>query len=394
MVQPIKSEFLLDPNIIFLNHGSFGACPRVVFEQYQTYQRALESNPVNFFHGVYGKLIPEARRRLGNYLGVSGNDVVYFPNPTTALRMILRAYKLEPGDEILTTDVEYPSMVDTWNFYCHMTGARFIEHPIPFPIRSHEETVEAFWSGVTPRTKVIHISHIAVYNALIYPVAEICRRAREAGIFTIVDGAHAPGQIPLDLKQIGADVYLGACHKWMCTPKGAGFAYVRPEAQDRVAEHLAIPRGWIDAQTHQRTEAYPNGDSIYVNLFQYQGTSEPSAYLSVPAAIDFMQSHDWEAQRARCHDLARQTRQRVNDLTGLPPVSPDSTDYYSMMASFYIPREFQAKLSEELTRRNIVFVILERNHHLLMRISYQAYNSQDDADRLIETIEDVIKGKV
>jgi isopenicillin-N epimerase len=275
-----------------------------------------------------------------------------------------------------------------------MNGTRFIEQPIPFPVKSHEETVETFWRGVTPRTKVIHISHIAVYNALIYPVEEICRRARQAGIFTFVDGAHAPGQIPLDLDAIGADVYLGACHKWMCSPKGAGFAYVRPEVQDRVVEHLAIPRGWVDEQTHQHTSSYPQDGSAYVNSFQYQGTSEPAAYLSVPAAIDFMQSHDWEAQRERCHDLAHQTRQRVNALTGLPPVSPDSTLYYSMMSSFYIPKEIQTKLCEELARRNIVYVLMGHNDHLLMRISYQAYNSQQDADRLIETIEDVLSGKV
>ena len=222
MVASLRELFLLDPNIIYLNHGSYGACPRPVFERYQAWQRELELNPMGFYGERQPALMTVAREALGAYLGVTGGDVVYFANPTTATRIICRSLQLEPGDEILATDWEYPAMESTWDFVAHLRGSRFVRQPVPVPMDDPMAWADAYWSGVTPRTRILYLSHISFTSSLIFPVAEICRRAREAGIMTFIDGAHAPSQIPLDLAAIDADIYVGACHKWLCAPKGAG----------------------------------------------------------------------------------------------------------------------------------------------------------------------------
>jgi selenocysteine lyase/cysteine desulfurase len=204
----LKEYFLLDPNVIYLNHGSFGACPRPVFEAYQNWQRELERQPVGFI-GQRSAFMGKARIRLANYLGVHADDVVYFPNPTTAINMVARNVKLQTGDEILTTDHEYGAMNRTWGYVCKKAGVKYINRPMPLPLTTVEAVVETFWAGVTPRTKVIFISHITSPTALIFPVKEICQRARQAGILSIIDGAHAIGQIPLDLVDLGCDIYTG-----------------------------------------------------------------------------------------------------------------------------------------------------------------------------------------
>jgi isopenicillin-N epimerase len=210
----MKELFLLDPEITYLNHGSFGACPRPVFEVYQNWQRKLEHQPVDFLLRRAGDLLAEARAALAAYIGSDTEEVVYASNPTTAANFVAHSLDLQPGDEILTTDHEYGAMDRTWHFICKKTGANYRQHPIPLPVTTPEDFAESFWSAVHPQTKVIFLSHITSPTALIFPVRDICQRARQAGILTIIDGAHAPGQIPLDMGEIGADFYTGACHNW------------------------------------------------------------------------------------------------------------------------------------------------------------------------------------
>jgi len=221
--------FLLDPDVIFVNHGSFGACPRPVFAAYQAWQRELERQPVEFLGRRFAALIAEARTALGAYVGAGADDLVYVPNATTGLNIVARSLELAPGDEVLATDHEYGALDRTWRFICAKRGARYVRQPVELPITSAEEVVEAVWAGVTDRTRVLFLSHITSPTAIIIPVAELVRRAREAGIITVVDGAHAPGQIPLDLESLGVDFYAGNCHKWMMAPKGSAFLYARRE---------------------------------------------------------------------------------------------------------------------------------------------------------------------
>ncbi len=323
-----KSLFLLDPEVHFLNHGSFGACPRPVFEAYQRWQRELEGQPVAFLGRRVTGLLAESRAALAAYLGVRANDVVYCPNPTTAINAVARNLArpdspvlLEPGDEVLATDHEYGAMDRTWRYVCRLTGAAYIRQPIPLPVTTHAGLVERFWAGVTARTRVIFISHITSPTALTFPVAEICRRARAAGILSIVDGAHAPGQVPLDLAALGADIYTGACHKWLCAPKGSAFLYARPEVQPWL-EPLVVSWGW---EAERLCPPAEDGPSTFVDWHEWQGTRDVAAYLAVPAAIAFQEQHGWDAVRRRCHKLARETRERINQLTGLAPICPEES---------------------------------------------------------------------
>ncbi len=323
----LKALFLLDPDVVFLNHGSFGACPLPVFETYQTWQRELERQPVAFLGRQAAALMAHARAQLAAYLGAAADEIVYFPNPTTAMNMVARSLRLRPHDEILATDHEYGAMDRTWRFICHQTGARYVRQPIPLPVTDADAWVETFWNGVTERTKVIFLSHITSPTALTFPVEAICRRARAAGLLCIVDGAHAPGHIPLHLPTIGADLYTGACHKWLCAPKGAAFLYARREVQHWL-DPLVVSWGYDSDR--------PSG-SQFIDYHEWQGTRDLAAFLTVPAAIEFQARHDWQAVRQQCHQLASATRQRLNTLTGLAPICPDSPQWFTQMFAAHLP---------------------------------------------------------
>lgn len=382
MHDSLKSEFLLDPNVVFLNHGSFGACPKRVFDDYQRWQLELERQPVEFLGRRITTLLAEARAKLAEYVGAATDEVVYFPNPTTAINMVARSLNLKPGDEILTTEHEYGAMDRTWRFVCNKTGARYLHRPIRLPVTSHEEFVEAFWAGTTERTRAIFISHITSPTALIFPVQEICRRAREAGLLSVVDGAHAPGQIPLNLAELGADLYTGACHKWLCGPKGSAFLYARREVQAWL-EPLVVSWGW-ESET-------PSG-SQFVDHHEWQGTRDVAAFLATPAAIQFQAEHDWGAVRAECHGLASETRRRIDDLTGLAPICPDSRDWFSQMAAIRLPPVDVSSLKERLYNDyRVEAPLFKWNDQPFMRVSFQGYNSRTDADALVDALKHLMQ---
>jgi isopenicillin-N epimerase len=375
----LRDLFMIDPDVVFLNHGSFGATPRVVFEEYQRWQAELERQPVEFLSRRRDDLLDSARAKLATYLNADADDVVFVTNATSGLNVIARSFPLETGDEILTTDHEYGALDLTWDYLCGKAGAHCVRHHIPLPVTSHAEIVESFWSAVTPRTKIIFLSHYTSPTALIFPVKEICACAREAGILTVIDGAHAPGHIPVDLKKIGADIYSGNCHKWLCAPKGSGFLHVRPEHHEWV-ESLTVSWGW-------------RGESTFVSRNQWQGTRDIAAFLSVPAAIEFQQSYNWDAVRARCHDLASETRRAVADLTSLEPICPDSPDWFAQMISCPIPVddvvEAKARLYDEF---KIEAPLVEWQDKKMIRVSYQGYNVHDDLEKLMEGLRHVISG--
>jgi len=378
----LKNLFLLDPNIIYLNHGSFGACPKPIFEIYQNWQRQLEREPVEFLGRRSTQLLADSRQRLAQYLRVNSDDVVYFTNPTTAINMVAHnLFKFNnpligPGDEILTTNHEYGAMDRTWRYLCKQSGARYVQKAIPLPLEDEEGFIKTFWSGVNQRTRVIFMSHVTSPTALRFPVAEICRRARRAGILTIIDGAHAPGQIPLDLSTIDADFYSGACHKWLCAPKGAAFLYAHKDVQSWL-DPLVVSWGY---------ESEKPSASQYIDYHEWQGTRDLAAFLSVPSAIDFIEQYDWESIRFRSHQLAIETRNRINQVTGLTPISSD--DWFNQMVSIRLPDQLDLELFKENLFRlfHIEVPTILWNRECLLRVSFQAYNTQEDADALVEAI--------
>ncbi len=378
-VSPLPRDlFLLDNSVIFLNHGSFGATPRPVFEKYQWWQRELERQPVDFLGVRFNDLMREARAALAAYVHADADDLFYVPNATTGLNIIAHSLHFNPGDEVLSTDHEYGALDRTWRFLCRRTSAVYKPQPIPVPVTTAEDFVEQVWAGVTPRTHILFLSHITSPTALIFPVQELCRRAREAGILSIVDGAHTVGQIPLDMEAIGADFYASNAHKWLCAPKGAAFVHVRRAVQDLV-EPLVVSWGY---------EAATPGPSRLIDEQEWTGTRDPSAYLAVPEAIRFAERHHWEDIRRRCHALAQQARERITALFGLPPLSPDSDEWYMQMVTVPLPPcdpvELKARLIGEFAVEVPIVVWQDKP---FIRVSIQAYNSQRDVNRLLQALE-------
>jgi isopenicillin-N epimerase len=372
----LRQLFLLDPAVTYLNHGSFGACPRPVFQTYQEWQLELERQPVDFLDRRAPGLMAEARAALAEYVGCGADDLVYFPNPTTAINMVARSLKLGVGDEILTTDHEYGAVDRTWRFICSRRGARYIRRAVPLPIPEDEAFIEHFWSGVNEHTRAIFISHITSPTAIQLPVEEICVRAREAGLLTIVDGAHAPGQIPLDLADLGADIYAGACHKWLCAPKGASFLYARPEVRD-ILEPLVVSWGW---------EAEQPGISRFIDYHEWQGTRDIASFLSVPAAIEFQRKYRWDDVRRHCIELAAETRDRLLEIFGTTRLTESQT-WALQMAAVELPepeRDIQRRLLEE---HRIEIAVQKWSGRSYMRFSFQGYNNRADANALINAVQ-------
>ena len=380
----MKKHFLLDPEITFLNHGSFGACPKPVFDVYQNWQLELERQPVEFLGRRAIPLLAESREKLAEYLNCAARDVVYFPNPTTAINMVVRSLDLQPGDDILTTDHEYGAMDRTWQYYCAKSGAKYIQRHVPLPVTSHADFVEHFWAGVTPKTKVIFFSHITSTTALIFPATEICKRAREAGILCIVDGAHAPAHIQLDLSALDADIYTGALHKWLLAPKGAAFLYARRDIQDQL-DPLVVSWGY-DSEP-----GYGSGNP-FLDYHEWQGTRDIAAFLSVPAAIDFQREQDWDYVRARCRGLVRATQQKVSALTGIPPICAHPEEWLGQLVALPLPSGVDgAALKDRLYddyRIEIPFTQFEDQSFL--RLSVQAYNTEEELDYFVKTLADLL----
>jgi isopenicillin-N epimerase len=370
-------QFQIRSDITFLNHGSFGACPSPVFEVYQEWQRRLEADPVEFLLRRLNGLLDEAREPLAAYVGTQADQIVFVENATFGVNIVARSLLLEPGDEVLATDHEYGASDRTWRFLCEQRKVHYINQPIPLPLTSDEEMIEHLWRGVTPRAKVIFISHIASPTALIFPLEKICQRARAAGIITVVDGAHAPGHIPLHLDTLGADFYIGNCHKWFLAPKGAGFLYARPERQ-ALLQPLIVSWGW---------ESENPGSSPFQDYFGWLGTKDPASYLSVPAAIAFQREHDWDTVRLACHDLASSARQQITALVGSEPICPDSSQWWGQMCAIPLPDGDAPRLHRRLREEwNIEIPVTSWHGRRLIRISLQGYNSPADVERLLTAL--------
>ena len=364
----MRAEYLLDPDVVFLNHGSFGACPRAVFEQYQEWQRELEREPVEFIARRLPDLLDIARRALASFVGANPDDVVFVPNATSGVNMAARALTLERGDEVLATSLEYGACDLAWERVCASAGARYVRAQIELPVTSQDEIVEPLLAHVSERTRAIFVSHVASDSALVLPVEEIVRRARERGLVTIVDGAHGPGQLDLDLDALGADFYTGNCHKWLSAPKGAAFLHAHPEWQDRV-NGLIVSWGYEDPQTFQsRTER--------------QATRDPSAYLTVPAAIDWFEAHD---ARDRCHALTHEAHRRLSDVDGVEALAPPSllAQMVSVRVATDDPDEIQRRLFDE---HRIEVPVSARSGEPRLRVSIAPYNEESDLDALLEAL--------
>ncbi len=386
----LRALFLLDPGLVFLNHGSFGACPQPVFEQYQHWQRELERNPVAFLGRRSAELLRAAREQLAAYLGAGADDLVFVPNATTGVNVVARSLALQPGDEVLTTDQEYGACDATFRVVCDRTGAviRRVAVPLPFEPAAF---VPRLMAAVTPRTKLIFASHVVSTTALVFPVAELCARAREAGIPTLIDGAHAPGLIDLDLATVGADYYTGNCHKWLCAPKGSAFLHVRREHQAALQGGI-VSWGWLADELaaggggHTGFDAYV-GTTPLERRLQWQGTRDIASYLTVPAALDFLAAHDWPVRREGCRQRALQLQREVLSRNGLSAIAPDEA------LTQMVPIPVRATDGEGLRRwlyesRGIEVPVTQHGGQTFVRVSVQAYTTGDELAALLSALRD------
>jgi len=378
--QALRTEFLLDPDIVFLNHGSFGACPRPVFERYQWWQRELERQPVEFLGRRLAELMAAARTSLANYLNADADEVVYFPNVTAALNAVARSLPLEEGDEILTTDHEYGALERTWTFVAEHREARIVVRELTPPLGEPDDIVETIWAGVTPRTRVLFLSHVTSPTALIFPIAPLIARAKAAGIWTVIDGAHAPGQVPIDLHGLGVDFYGGNCHKWLSAPKGAGFLYARRDLQ-HLLEPLMISWGWRPTDP---------GPSRFVDEHERQATRDPAAYLSVPDAIAFQAERDWPQVRAECHELVRFARAGLLELTDEPPFTADDPRWFAQMVTVHLGDYDADALKTRLWDEYRIEVPVGARRGASIRVSVQGYNTRQDIERLLDALETLL----
>lgn len=323
----LAAHWGLRADVLHLNHGSFGACPSVVLAAQHALQAELESAPTDFMWRTWPQRVAEARRALAAFVGARDEDLAFVPNATAGVNAIARSLSLREGDEVLVTDHAYGACRKTFEYVARRTGARVVTATVPFPLRSGDDVYQAVMAAVTPRTRLALLDHVTSPTALLFPLVDLVASLRTRGVETLVDGAHAPGQVPVDLDTLGAAYYTGNAHKWMCAPKGAAFLHVRRDRQGDV-HPLAISHGYDPGHDGER----------FREEFDWTGTADPTPFLAVPAAIRFFAGllpGGWDALRARNHALALEARSIVAEALGVPLPCPD--DLVGSMASIPLP---------------------------------------------------------
>lgn len=370
----LRDDFLIRDDIVFLNHGSFGACPKPVFAAYQAWQLELERQPVDFLLRRRNELIPNARQAIAEYLNVPHDEVVFVTNATYGLSVVMRSLPLADGDQILTTNHEYGAVDRLMETVAKSNGAEILRHQVRLPYVSDEFFVEDFFKSASVKTKVILMSHITSPTALIFPVGQICQRAREMGILTVIDGAHAPGQIPVDLLDIGADAYSGNFHKWLCAPKGSAFLHVRPELQDLVVP-LAISHGCSEGAS-------------FVERHEWLGTKDIASYLSVPTAIAYQRQHKWQNAGRECRLLAAYLQEQLCNRYELQRLS---SSQFAQMVTIPLPDCDVVAVRERLYEDYRIEVPVGRfEDRCVMRVSVQAYNTAEELQILVEALDAIL----
>lgn len=380
------SLWLLDPAVTFLNHGSFGACLRVVLECQRRWQERLERQPVRFLVRELEGFLDDSRATLARFVGAHPDHLVLVSNATMGVNTVLRSLTAQAGDEWLVTDHAYNACRNALDAAAARAGARVVVADVPFPIAGEDDCLESVLAAVTPRTTLALMDHVSSQTGLVWPIARLVRELAARGVDTLVDGAHAPGMVPLELERLGAAYYTGNCHKWMGAPKGAAFLHVRPDRQDRIRP-LVISHG-ANSRRQDR--------SRFQLEFGWTGTWDPSAFLTVQEALGAMAAlhpEGWPGLMRRNHELAVAARRRLVEALGIAPPCPESM--LGALASVPLPDGDPARpprpplfldpLQDELWERHGIEVPVipwPAWPRRLLRISAQAYNTLPQYERL------------
>ncbi len=379
----MRELFDLDPALVFLNHGSFGACPQPVRQALHDWQTQMERNPVEFLGRRSAALLRTAREQLAGFVGAQADDLVFVPNATTGVNIVARSLDLRPGDDVLGTTLEYGACDATWDFTCAQQQAHYRRAPVALPL-DDEACVRQIMAQVTPRTRLVFISHLASTTALILPVAAVIAAAHERGLPVLVDGAHAPGQLELSLDALGADFYTGNAHKWLCAPKGSGFLHARPEQQERLHASVVSWGYLAGSGGHTGFDAY-TGHTLFERRLQWQGTRDICGWLAVGAAIDFHRQHLGPEVRAHCRRLALALMHELAAHFGLPVIGSDP--HFAQMVPLPVPPCDAEALRRRLFEQHRIEVpVTQHEGRSFVRVSVQAYNTRAELDALAQAL--------
>ncbi len=388
---PLARHWTLDPEIVFLNHGSFGACPRAVLDYQAELRARLERGPVRFMVGEAPALLDRTREQLARFLGADAQDLVFVPNATTGVNAVLRSLAFGPGDELLTTDHCYNACRNALDFVAARAGARVVVADLPFPVREPGEIVAAVVGAVTDKTRLALLDHVTSSTGLVLPIESMVAELEARGIDTLVDGAHAPGMVDLDLGKVGATYYAGNCHKWLCAPKGAAFLHVRRDRQSTVRP-TTISHG---------ANAEKAGRSRFHLEFDWTGTDDPTAMLGVGKALSVMgemTADGWSGVRTHNHDLACSGRELLAEALGLDE-RPAPTSMLGSLAALPLPGPIPAAASSDTHVDPLQSRLFDKYRievpifpwkplgRRLIRISAQLYNSRRQYERLAAALQ-------
>jgi isopenicillin-N epimerase len=380
-----RAAMMLDPGVANLNTGSFGPLSRVVFDRVTDLRRRLAEEPMDFLLRGLPPLLWEARERLAAFLGGETRRLVFTANVTANINLVASSLPLASPGEVLLTDHEYGAMHWCWDRAARRLGLTLRTFALPTRTEDRGEIIAAAVAAMTDRTRLFFFSHVLSPTGLVLPARELCQEARRRGILTVVDGAHAPAFVPLNLTDIPCDFYGGNCHKWLLAPTGAGFLYIGPGNEDRL-QPLQVSWGWYTTGMglDERDEF---GSTPRIRRLEFEGTREVCPWLAVPAAIDFQAGLGFDRIRQRMRALVRHVRQRLTGLTGLRPATPEKHDLSGAMTAFDLPDGVDAvRLRDALWEQRIELPVVERPDRLLIRVSTHFYNTEAEIDRLAEVL--------
>jgi isopenicillin-N epimerase len=392
-IPPLRDDWKLRPGVTYLNHGSFGPAPKPVLAARQAWFEQLEAEPMDFYVRQMEDHLAAARERLATFVGTRGDHLTFMDNATFGMNIVAAGFPLSAGDEVLATNHEYGAVQRIWRKRCEKVGARFVVQRLPEPLGDVDELVEMLFAAVTPRTRLLVVSHITSPTAVILPVQAICRAARQRGVAVCIDGPHAPAAVSVGLDRLDCDFYVASCHKWLSAPFGSGFLYVHSRARRHI-EPVIVSWG----------ASLSGRPATWHDEYLWMGTRDPSPFLAVPAAIEFLERLDCngtrglDAFRNWSRGLVRLARDRITRLTGVEPLVPDDPTWFGTMLSLPLP-DFVREATEGIfhplqsalwERFQIETPIVNWHGRRFIRVSCHLYNDADDIERLTAALEELL----
>ena len=378
----LANQFLLDKKVTFLNHGSFGACPIKIFNEYQSWQKKLENQPVKFLdqYRDFGPNMTNVRKILSKKINCNLNNLAPVVNATTGLNAIIKSIQFNKGDEVLISNHEYGALEKTWQFIKTKYKIKINVVKVTLPLISEDQFIHDFTKKFNNKTKILFLSHITSPTALLFPIKKLISLARQKKIITIIDGAHVPGHIDLNLNTLNADFYSGNCHKWMMSPKGAAFMWSSSKYKNHL-DPLIVSHGW-NKKNKSINQKGALGNSRFIDMFEYNGTKDPAAWLSVPASIRYINDIKNKKLFKTQSNVLYEYALKLSKIFKIPLLA-DRKFLPPLMISLPIPKVNELKFQRKLYKNyNIEIPIIPWEDKSFARISYQLYNSKKDLEKL------------